>query len=138
MSSIIRIIRAHDLIKATPEGRVDLAEFRKLILEITSAAASSVDYEILLDTRKARVEVSKTDLFFLASGLCKRLGAFARKTAVLCPLDRFDYAGFFALCAENRGLEVKAFTSFEEAIEWLIADGTGSDGERAIGADRVN
>jgi hypothetical protein len=35
-------------------------------------------------------------------------------------LEQFDYAGFFALCAQNRGFQVSAFTSFEDAIEWLI------------------
>jgi hypothetical protein len=123
MSSIIRIIRAHDFVMATPKGRLDLDKFKQLLTEITTAASSLVDYEILVDTRKAQAVMSIADLFFLACELCKRpSGAFYRKTAVLCPLERFDHAGFFALCAENRGFQVKAFTSFEEAIEWLIAD----------------
>jgi hypothetical protein len=43
------------------------------------------------------------------------------KTAVLCPLARFDHAAFFALCAESRGFQVRAFTSLVGAYEWLIA-----------------
>ncbi len=125
MSSTIRIIRAHDFIKATPEGQLDSETYRKLLLEIASAVTPLGDYEVLLDTRKAHAVMSVADLFFLAAELCKRPGAFARKTAVLSPLERFDHAGFFALCAENRGLKVKAFTSFEDAIEWLIMDEIG-------------
>jgi hypothetical protein len=41
---------------------------------------------------------------------------------VLCPLEKFDNARFFALCAENRGVNVHAFTSYEDAMEWLIAE----------------
>lgn len=44
---------------------------------------------------------------------------FSCKTAVLCPAARFDNAAFFELCAHNRGLSVKAFTSFEDAMDWL-------------------
>jgi hypothetical protein len=39
---------------------------------------------------------------------------------VLCPLERFDHSRFFALCAENRGFDVRAFVSYEDAMEWLI------------------
>jgi hypothetical protein len=45
---------------------------------------------------------------------------FARRTAILCPLEKFDRSRFFALCAENRGFNIQVFTSYEEAMEWLI------------------
>jgi hypothetical protein len=34
-----------------------------------------------------------------------------------CGLGRF-----FALCAENRGFNISVFTSYEEAMNWLIGD----------------
>ncbi len=77
-----------------------------------------------MDTRKAQVEKSVSDLWYLAAELNNLRKAFSRRTAVLCPLEGFDHAGFFALCAQNRGLRVMAFTSFEDAIEWLITNGT--------------
>jgi hypothetical protein len=63
--------------------------------------------------------LSITDLWYLAAELSKLRQAFSRKTAVLCPPERFDFAGFFALAAQNRGFRVGAFTSFEEAMTWL-------------------
>ena len=66
--------------------------------------------------------MSVTDLWYLAEALSTLRGAFNSKTAVLCPTERFDSAEFFALCAQNRGLRVQAFRSFEDAIEWFIAD----------------
>ena len=123
----IRIIHAHDFIKATPEGRLDLEESKKLLIEIASASAPLVDYHMILDTRKAQSEMSVSDLWHLAAELSKNFHkAVSRipKTAVLCPRERFDHAEFFALCAQNRGYQVSAFTSFEDALEWLIANGT--------------
>lgn len=131
MATNIRIIHAHDFIQATPEGRLDLEKSKELLIEIASATGSLADYEILLDTRKAQIEMSGADLWYLATdfwyvaaGLDNSRGPFPRKTAVLCPLKRFDRASFFARCAQNTGLQVRAFTSFEDAIEWLIGNET--------------
>jgi hypothetical protein len=69
MPTDIRIIHAHDFIKATPEGHLDLEESKKLLMEIASVSAPLVDYEIILDTRKAELEMSATDLWHLAAEL---------------------------------------------------------------------
>jgi hypothetical protein len=124
MTTDIRIIHAHDFIKATADGQLDLEKSKQLLVEVATASASLVDYEVLLDTRNTESVMSITDLWYLAAELSNLAKPFYGKTAVLCPVENFDYAGFFALCAANRGFRVKAFTSFEEAIEWLIADGT--------------
>ena len=42
-----------------------------------------------------------------------------RKTAVLAPEARYDNVQFFAVSARGMGLDVQAFTSFEEAHDWL-------------------
>ncbi len=124
MPTHIRIIHAHDFIRAAPEGCLDLEGSQKILMEIASASNGLAEYEIMLDLRKAQVEMSATDLWYLAAQLSNFRGAFFRnKIAVLCPLEKFDEAGFFALCAKNRGFQVSAFTSFEDAFEWLIANG---------------
>ena len=124
MPSNIRIIHAHEFIKATPEGYLDLEESKKVLMEIASASALLGDCGVILDTRKAHAKMSAINLWYLAAELSNLRKTFCRKTAVLCPLERFEYASFFALCAKNRGLQVQAFTSIEDAIEWLIANGT--------------
>ncbi|MGB8213286.1 MAG: hypothetical protein WCE68_06980 [Anaerolineales bacterium] len=120
MSTNIKIIHAHDFIRATPEGQLDLEKCKISLAEILSASAPATDYEIILDTRKAQVELSIADLWYLAEELSKLGKPFFRKTAIVCPLEGFDNAGFLALCAQNRGVQVKAFTSFDDAIEWLF------------------
>ena len=49
---------------------------------------------------------------------------FLRKTAVLCPRERFDNARFFSLLAASHGFRgVRAFLAYEDAMEWLLAAG---------------
>lgn len=124
MPTDIRIIHAHEFLKATPEGKLNLEQSKNLLKEIAVASAHSADYDVILDTRMATSEMRVADLWHLAAELSDHFRkAFSRprKTAVLCPTERFDQAGFFALCAQNRGFDVRAFTSFEEAYRWLVA-----------------
>ena len=122
MPTNVRIIHAQDFIKATAEGELDLESSKKMLAEIVSASTPLDDYHIILDTRTAHSGMSATDLWYLAAELSGLRRTFSPKTAVLCPRARFDDAKFFALCAENRGFHVSAFTSFEGAIEWLMAE----------------
>jgi len=124
MPTDIRIIHAHDFIKATLEGQLDFERSKEALLEIAATSSALADYEIILDTRKTQSIMSVIDLWYLALELKKLGEAFSRKTAVLCPLEEFDSAKFFATCAQNRHLQIRAFTSFEDAIEWLVANQT--------------
>ena len=118
MPTDIRIIHAHDFIKATPEGHLDLEQSKRLLVELTSASLN--DYDIIIDTRKAQSEMSILDLWDLAAELDNLRKDSSRKTAIVCPFERFDHAGFFARHAQNRGFRVREFTSFEDAINWLM------------------
>jgi hypothetical protein len=121
MSTTVRVIHAYDFIKATAEGQLDFEASKKLLLEIASATISLVDYEVLLDSRHAQSDMSMTDLWNLATAIGNLDQILPRKIAVLCPRERFDQAGFFALCAENKGFKVRAFTGFEDAMTWLTS-----------------
>ena len=120
MPTNIRIIHAHEFFKATPDGQLNLDQAREILREISSAEGPSLDYDVILDVRRAESKLSTADLWNLAAELDNLRQAFSRKTAVLCPSERFDLAEFFALCAQNRGVRVKAFSSFEDAINWLV------------------
>jgi hypothetical protein len=122
VTTTIKIFHARDFIRASAEGKFDFDASMKAFREIASTAAGLADCEILFDTRLAQSEMSVADLWYLASELYKLGYRSNGKTALLCPLERFDSVGFFALCAKNRGFKISAFASFEDAIEWLIAD----------------
>ena len=121
MPTDVKVIHATDFIRATPEGPAHLEHAEKLLGEIAQAGAGLENFEILVDTRRVSGSLSATDLWTLAEKLVKFRPSFARKTAILCPLEKFDHSRFFALCAENRGFNIRAFTSYEEAMEWLLA-----------------
>lgn len=118
----IQVIHAREFIRATPDGVHDREGSLKVLREIADVGAGLARYHVILDTRKATLMLTLTDLWFLAEGMAQMRGAYQGMTAVLCPADREDFAEFFALCASNRGLLVSAFTSFEDAIEWLIGE----------------
>jgi hypothetical protein len=115
----VRIIHAKDFITATALGTLSFEESKKALVDIATAAGPLADYEILLDTREVESDLSITDLWYLAAELATLGGTFRHKTAVLCPLVRFEDASFFATCALNRSFQVRGFISFEDAIAWL-------------------
>jgi anti-anti-sigma regulatory factor len=119
MPSDIRIIRAHEFIQVSPEGRLDLEQAKRVLVEVASAAAPSDDYDVILDARNVEFELDVADLWELAAELHKVRQAFSRRTAVLVPPERSDYAGFFAVLAQERGFELSAFTHLGDAMEWL-------------------
>lgn len=119
MSTDIRIIRAHEFIQATPEGKLELAKSQALLMEIALASAPSKGYDVILDTRNTESHMDVADLWTLAAELHRYREAFSRRTAVLVSPEQSDYAGFFAVCARERGFEVSAFTHLADAMEWL-------------------
>ena len=119
MTTQVKIIRAKDFIKATPEGDLDLAKSQALLLNVGAAKTALQDYAVILDTRRAESKLSAYELWYLASELQKVSDSSLRRTAIICPEKRFERAKFFALCAEGKGFEMRAFVTFEEAMDWL-------------------
>ena len=122
MSTNVKVIQAREFIRARPDGRAYLDRAEQLLAEIAQAGDGLDDFAILVDTRQVSGQLSATELWRLAETLVKFRHTFAKRTAVLCPMEKFDHTRFFALCAENHGFKIRAFISYEEAMEWLIAD----------------
>jgi hypothetical protein len=120
MPSNVKVIHAREFIRAQPDGQAHLDNALKLLKDIAQAGEGLEDYEILVDTRSVTGSLSATDLWTLAERLVRFRKTFARRTAILCPIERFDHARFFSLCADNHGFNIRAFSSYEEAMEWLI------------------
>jgi hypothetical protein len=120
MATNVRVIHARDFIRARPDGVADVERAERMLAELAAQSAALGEFEILIDTRQVSGSLSAGQLWHLAEKFAQYQRTFARKTAILCPLERFDHARFFSLCAENRGCNVTAFHSYEEAMEWLI------------------
>jgi hypothetical protein len=124
MPSDIRIIHAQEFLQVTPDGQLDLEQTKRVLFEIAMASAPSNDFDIIVDTRSGHLDMDVSDLWDLAAELHRYRKALSRKIAVLVPPERSDYAGFFALCARERGFEVSAFTHPGDAMEWLTGTWT--------------
>ena len=120
MPTNVKVIQAKDFVRATPQGHADIEKAERLLKDIATAGAGIDDFNVLVDTRRSSGGLTANELWSLAHKLAQYRHAFGRKTAILCPAERFDHSRFFALCAENRGFDMRAFVSYEEAMEWLI------------------
>jgi hypothetical protein len=123
MTSNLKILRVRDFIKATPQGTLDLPMVKELIQEVSNISDAFITYNLFIDTRGTQDNLRVFDIWEIASQLAivvhQNTKGFRAKIAVLCPVERFDNAKFFELCSLNRGLNVRAFNSFEELFEWL-------------------
>ena len=119
MTLKLHVIHAREFEKLTPSGEFDFDSTRNLLIEAVSVDTKASELEILLDFRQARADLTTTDIWYLAAELDKNRALFKEKIAVLIrPDGNFDNAKFFELCATNRGLDVGAFMSYEDAIGW--------------------
>jgi hypothetical protein len=120
MPKNVKVIQASDFVRASPSGQVYLDEAEKLLKDIASAGVGLDGFHVLVDTRRVTAGLSATELWYLADKVANFRRSASRRIAILCPMERFDHSRFFALCAENRGLNVQAFTGYEDAMEWLL------------------
>ncbi len=122
MSTNVRVIHPSDFLRARTDGRVDLDMAKSLLAQVAEAAAPLDEYDILIDIRDVVGQLTPDEVCELAGSLDQFRSAFLRKTAVLCPRERFDNAKLFSLLAGSHGFRhVRAFLSYEDAMEWLLA-----------------
>lgn len=120
----LQIIRVRDYIKLSLPGKLDFNAARKAISEVSSLPNIFYNYNLLIDSRNSESELTVTEIsavaIDLASLIHKDNNRRWTKIPVLCPDKNFDKAKFFEICSQNRGLNVRAFTSFEEMYNWLV------------------
>ncbi len=116
----LQIIKAGEFLKSAPTGDLDLQKSIQILAQIASAGDHVQNYSVMIDLRDVESHLSTNDIYNLSNELIKYGETFHRKTAVLTQsIKGQDQAIFFETAAQNRGFSVKAFTSFEEAINWL-------------------
>lgn len=121
MPTIITVIRAQDFLRMTPEKTLNYEESAKLFNDLSTVPDLKRDYQIILDTRKIETVMATVDLFNLAHKLLDHGLAFKQRTAVLCQPEQLEGARFFEALSQNQGYELRAFVSYEEAVDWLCS-----------------
>ena len=115
----IHIVRSSDFVRLDAEGRHDFAESCRALARLAQACASRGISLALLDVRDVKPNLTTTELYQLARAFHEIGFRQHHRLAVLHPYSTTARAEFFAMCAQERGFDVGAFDSFEEAIEWL-------------------
>ena len=125
MTVDIRVVRANDFIRTTPRGDLNLEASCKVIQDLSTVLKYTNHFHVLIDVRDTTVNLSMSELFFLGNAVASSPRLVQSKTAVLGNIGQPEKDQFFELVARNRGANLKAFTSFEEAVNWLVFDETG-------------
>ena len=121
MATKIKIINASDFMEVTPDGIINMATSKQLLVDIAKAEIPTADYELLVDFRNTQSDLSIVDVYTLAAELYHHGDTFRRKIALLVlPGVNFDLACFFETCSHNKGFLINAYTDYENAMRWLL------------------
>lgn len=120
MARDLRIVHARDFLRARHDGQVDVPESLRLLREVVEALDRSSAFDVMVDTREASSRLTAAELWYLADSAARHPRLVGCRVCILCPWERFDHASFYALCAGRKGIEIQAFISYEEAMDWLL------------------
>ena len=117
MTTAIKVAHAKEFIRITARGKHDLATGTSALRDI--AEALRAECGLLIDIRDAASHLPLSTIRALADEFASLGLGSGRRTALLCTEDRYDNVRFFAVSARSMGFDVQAYTSFEEACDWL-------------------
>ena len=122
MDAEIRIIEGKDFLRTTASGQYDWLETRELLQSIAAKNRPPADHDLLIDIRGiVGPRLDYVDVFNIVTMMQGYQASFRNRIAFLVRPDALiDNIKFGELCAKNRGLTVRIFTNFEEAISWLM------------------
>lgn len=119
MAIELRIIRSVDYLDISDDGTINFSESKKKLKEIARNEASD-ESEVLLDFRRTQWILSTDEIYDLVEVLVDEKDVFSEKIALLLlPGVNFDSAYFKELCNSNKGVSIKTFTNYEDAVQWF-------------------
>jgi hypothetical protein len=129
MSTNYKVVHAKDFIKSKHSGEIDLEESKKSLVLMAKIAEPPADFDILVDTRDAQINLDITEMLELAYELTRYRESFRNKIAFLVDDDiELAKANLLEFYARDKGFMAKAFNNFEETINWFYSpDGMEED-----------
>jgi hypothetical protein len=115
----IEAIRDEGYILVVHHGELtvdELEDARQKVLELGVEQRLS---RVLVDVRGVINTLSISDHFFVTEGHAK-LGSHRPRAALIARPDQRDDMRFIETVAVNRGMPLKAFSTKEDALEWLL------------------
>jgi len=116
----IKIIHTKDFVKTTTTGVLDFEASQQAIVEIAARIRQPGEFNVLVDNRQAESLLSIGDLYELGKALAGHRALVRSRVALLVPPQELRQALFFEDVAANRGVNIKVFADFEQAITWLM------------------
>ncbi len=121
-----RLIRSEEIIKVNVTGEFDREATKETCAKLAESVRDMNAAGVLLDLRDFKCDMTVTDVYEVCRELAEFLPFRRRRMAVLvdedCRNQKFDLADFLALCGQNRGLPIRAFTDKESAAQWLESE----------------
>ena len=123
----IQIIRANEFVRLNPQRHLDFEGSKEALSAIARACQKRGIARAVLDLRSlpiparplfTRDELSALVETFREAGFSRR-----QRLAVLYRADPHRGVRKFAFISTLRGWNVRAFSDFEKALEWLSSDG---------------
>ena len=120
MTADIKLSHKAGYLRATLRGSVGFAESLEILGQVVTAMEPEEASPILIDIRAAECNLSYPDIAALVTNLGSDRVGLLPKIAVLYHKDRQgDATRFLELYAGNRGYPIRAFTTCDEAVQWL-------------------
>lgn len=120
MATKIKIIRSVDYLSISDNGTIEFEESKKNLAALAEPKRPPADYEMLLDFRRTQWILTTDEIYSLVKSLINAPDSFRDKIALLLlPGVNFDKAYFQELCLEDKGIDVRTFTNYEDAIQWF-------------------
>lgn len=129
MQATIKGYPLRHLMVVTANGTIDLENSKAAMKRLAADPDFDWSSEVLLDCRGIECELSTFDVFVLAISMAFPHPALPTYQRVALLVDKqspghfaFDHARFLQLCAENRGVNIRAFENYQSADAWLMAE----------------
>jgi hypothetical protein len=120
MATKIKIIRSVDYLSISDNGTIEFEESKKNLAALAEPKRPPADYEMLLDFRRTQWILTTDEIYSLVKSLINAPDSFRDKIALLLlPGVNFDKAYFQELCSDDKGIDVRTFTNYEDAIQWF-------------------
>jgi hypothetical protein len=116
------------LLYVTVEGASEVGAAKEAYAAMLEQSVEADVPAILFDCRGVRTAPAELDRYFIATNIAEMNAALVRRggtpprIAVVATPPVFDPGLFLETVAVNRGVELRAFTSIEPAMEWLRVD----------------
>ena len=114
----VDISRFIDYVQLTVSGPAEMKSFVELVQSIEEESMTWADRKVLVDLRNVEGRLDPTEQVFLGELVAHQL-PHLEKVASVVPVDQITRNSEGA--AQTLGMQLRVFTSREEAVAWLKA-----------------